>query len=55
VVYGVAEAAVEAFEIPPAFVAFTVMEYAVPFVRPVMVQVVVAEVQLPEPGVAVAV
>jgi hypothetical protein len=51
----VADAAEEALESPPAFVDVTDIEYVVPFVRPVIVQVVVEEVQLPEPGVAVAV
>jgi len=40
---------------PLAFVAVTVNVYEVPFVRPVTVQVVVAVVQVNEPGVEVTV
>jgi hypothetical protein len=41
---------VEAAEVPTAFVAVTVNVYAVPFVSPVTVQLVVADVQVRFPG-----
>ena len=45
----------EAAPVPDTFVAVTVNVYDVPFVRPVTVQVVVAVVQVKEPGVEVTV
>jgi hypothetical protein len=51
VVIGVTDAdAVEAAEFPAALVAITVNVYAVPLVRPVTVQEVVALVQVNAPG-----
>lgn len=45
----------EAGLVPPGFVAVTVTVYDVPFVRPVMLQDVVADVHVKPPGEAVAV
>ena len=56
VVRGVTEAdAVDALLVPELFVAVTVNVYAVPFVNPVTVQNVVADVHVPPPGDAVTV
>ncbi len=55
-VTGVTEADdAEAVLVPAAFVAVTVTVYAVPLVNPVIVQPVVAVVQVAPPGDAVAV
>ncbi len=52
--YGIAEAELEAGPVPLALVAVTVTLYVLPLVSPVIVQLVVAEVQV-DPPVAVAV
>jgi hypothetical protein len=55
-VAGVAEAVDDGLPGPTAFVATTLKEYNVPFVRPVTVQFVVPAVeQIAPPGLAVAV
>ena len=53
---GVAESTFEAAPVPAAFVAVTLKEYRLPFVRPVTAQVVAPPlVHVAPPGLAVAV
>ena len=52
---GVAVRAFEAGPVPTALVAVTVNEYAVPFVRPLIVQLSAFVEQVAPPGLAVAV